>query len=49
VPPCCWAAAAALAAAAARAFDADVWRILGRWLAVPAHLQQVVPLATGGP
>lgn len=42
------AAAAALAATAARAFDADVWRILGRWLAVPAHLQQVVPLAAGG-
>ncbi len=28
-----------------RAFDVDVWRILGRWLAVPAHLAQVEPLA----
>ncbi|OPZ05232.1 MAG: Excinuclease cho [Alphaproteobacteria bacterium ADurb.BinA305] len=38
--------AGALALAAApRAFDADVWRILARWLAVPAHLAQVRVLA----
>ena len=38
------AAASTLAASAPRAFDADIWRILGRWLAVPAHLGQVAPL-----
>ena len=38
------AAAVALAARAPRAFDVDVWRMVGRWLTVPAHLQQVVPL-----
>ena len=38
--------AGALALATApRAFDADVWRILARWLAVPAHLAQVRELA----
>ena len=38
--------AGALALATApRAFDADVWRILARWLAVPAHLAQVCELA----
>jgi DNA polymerase-3 subunit epsilon len=38
--------AGALALAAApRAFDADVWRIFARWLAVPAHLAQVRVLA----
>lgn len=35
-------------AAAPRAFDADVWRILARWLAAPAHVQQVRPLAPAG-
>ena len=25
-------------------FDVDVWRMVGRWLTVPAHLQQVAPL-----
>ena len=34
-----------LAASAARAFDADVWRMFVRWLAVPAHLAQLKPLA----
>ncbi len=38
------AAAVALAARAPRAFDVDLWRILGRWLAVPAHLHQLRPL-----
>jgi DNA polymerase-3 subunit epsilon len=32
-------------AAAPRGFDADVWRIFARWLAVPAHLAQVRALA----
>ncbi|HQV07543.1 MAG TPA: ethanolamine utilization protein, partial [Thauera sp.] len=41
------AAAVALAARAPRAFDVDVWRMVGRWLAVPAHLQQVAPLPAG--
>jgi DNA polymerase-3 subunit epsilon len=41
------AAAVALAARAPRAFDVDMWRILGRWLAVPAHLQQVALLPAG--
>ena len=35
-------------AMAPRAFDADVWRILARWLAVPAHLAQVRVLAAQG-
>jgi DNA polymerase-3 subunit epsilon len=41
------AAAVALAASAPRAFDVDIWRMVGRWLAVPAHLQHVVPLTAG--
>jgi DNA polymerase-3 subunit epsilon len=41
------ATAVALAATAPRAFDADIWRILSRWLAAPAHLQQVAPLSAG--
>jgi DNA polymerase-3 subunit epsilon len=40
-------AAAALAASVPRAFDADVWRILSRWLAIPAHLQHVTQLPGG--
>ena len=28
----------------ARRFDVDVWRLLGRWLAVPAHIDQIEPL-----
>ena len=40
-------AAAALAATVPRAFDADIWRIFSRWLAVPAHLQQLSPLSAG--
>ncbi|MHB1373872.1 MAG: exonuclease domain-containing protein [Thauera sp.] len=41
------AAAAALAATAPRVFDVDIWRLLGRWLTVPAHLQQLSPLPAG--
>ena len=33
---------------APRAFDADVWRILARWLAEPAHLAQVRVLYAAG-
>lgn len=36
-----------LATTAVRAFDADIWRIFSRWLAVPAHLQHILPLAGG--
>ncbi|ATE61791.1 exonuclease domain-containing protein [Thauera sinica] len=34
----------ALHAAAERRFDLDTWRMLGRWLAVPAHLAAVEPI-----
>jgi DNA polymerase-3 subunit epsilon len=37
----------AVLATTPRAFDADVWRILARWLAVPDHLAQVRPLTSG--
>ncbi|MBS0555755.1 MAG: ethanolamine utilization protein, partial [Proteobacteria bacterium] len=33
----------ALIAAAERRFELDTWRMLGRWLAVPAHLAAIEP------
>ena len=39
------ASAATLAATAPRAFDVDIWRLFCRWLAVPAHLEQLAALS----
>ncbi|WP_287365480.1 exonuclease domain-containing protein [Thauera sp.] len=32
-----------------RRFDADIWRLLGRWFAVPANMAAVEPLVPGEP